>query len=102
MKINYEEIISKANDRAEALREIARRLDDVEAEADSLVGALNYFATTYTMIKALDKEGQDLLPSGVANRLVAVGYLAKHMLDKLRSGNQEDIRKMLEALEANR
>lgn len=68
MNINYDEIITKANQRKDALKALSGALKDVQSQATKLHEAMNYFAELLPLLQAIDPEGRNML--GAVNSAV--------------------------------
>jgi hypothetical protein len=68
MNINYGEIITKANERKDALKALSEALKDAQSQATKLHEALNYFAGLLSLMQAIDPEGRNML--GAVNSAV--------------------------------
>ena len=68
MNINYDEIITKANQRKDALKALSEALKDVQSQATKLHEAMNYFAELLPLLQAIDPEGRNML--GAVNSAV--------------------------------
>lgn len=68
MNINYDEIITKANERKDALKTLSEALKDAQSQATKLHEALNYFAGLQPLLQAIDPEGRNML--GAVNSAV--------------------------------
>ena len=68
MNINYDEIITKANERKDALKALSEALKDAQSQATKLHEALNYFAELLPLLQAIDPEGRNML--GAVNSAV--------------------------------
>lgn len=73
MKINYDEIITKANERKEKLQVLVAKLQDAETQAAKLVEALQYFWDLELARQGLDAEGHELLPGNLGWRIGCIG-----------------------------
>lgn len=62
MNINYDEIITKANERKVLLQNIAAMLRDAEKIYDKMSGIVEWLVYLNDMYKWLDAEGRALLP----------------------------------------
>ena len=85
MKINFEEIIEKAQQRAEKLKEFQAFAKDAEGRADEMLEALAYFARLASYVKALDLEGKELL-GPVSQRAQHIGDWAGSQYRSLTDG----------------
>lgn len=83
MKIDYDEIITKANERKEQLQALTTQLQDIEAQAVKLGEVLQYFSGLNSARNALDAEGRNLLPKTLDERLYHVGGGADHLWRRL-------------------
>ena len=63
MKINYEDITTKANTRKEALQALERELNDLPGIVESFTGCLEFFKHLGVLTAQLDDEGRNLLGS---------------------------------------
>lgn len=90
MKINYDEIITKANERKEQLQALTTKLQDIEAQAVKLGEALQYFSELKSARDALDAEGQKLLPPSLSSRLYHVGERASSFWRQMCLSADED------------
>lgn len=61
MNINYDEIITKANQRKDALKALSKALKEVDMQATVLYDALSYFENLGVLMKAVDQEGRNML-----------------------------------------
>ena len=61
MNINYEDIITKANARKDALKAIEAEISEVHDMSESLKACLEYFVDLGKMTSALDAEGLQML-----------------------------------------
>lgn len=94
MNINYDEIIHRANERAEKLKALTERLAPIQEKAEQLAAALVYFYNLREAVDDLDAEGRALLPAGLEHRVTYVGATAKYALEQLA----EDSLRNLQAL----
>ncbi len=78
MNINYEDIIEKAAQRAEKLKELQQYAEGAEDRAHEMLNAMLYFDHLANRVKALDAEGKELLGP--------VSMRAQHIGDWARSG----------------
>lgn len=62
MNINYDEIITKANERKLVLQNIVATLRDAEEVYDKMSGIVGWLIYLNDMYKRLDAEGRALLP----------------------------------------
>lgn len=76
MNINYDEIIRRANDRAEKLKLLDAQLEDAKAQAVKLCEALQYFSELSTLQSSMDQEGRELLPRDLSLSVMYVGDAA--------------------------
>lgn len=83
MKINYDEIITKANERKEQLQALTTKLQDAEAQAAKLAEALQYFWDLELARRDLDAEGQELLPRSLGWRISCIGSRADALRKEL-------------------
>ena len=78
MKINYEDIITKANARKEALQAVQAFSTAADTHARNILEGLQYFIELAARVNALDDEGKKLL-NGAALRATLVGQNAMKM-----------------------
>lgn len=83
MNINYDEIIHRANARAEKLKALTEQFEPIHEKAEQLIDALLYFEKLEANVRELDSEGQALLPSYVVHRLLTVGACVRYALVQL-------------------
>lgn len=83
MNINYDEIIHRANARAEKLKALTEQFEPIHEKAEQLIDALLYFERLEANVRELDSEGQALLPNYVVHRLLAVGACVRYALAQL-------------------
>ena len=79
MNINYDEIINKANERAEKLKAIQNYAHFVEENANALISSLNYFRDFGKLITEVDSEGRAMLGQ-TFYRVTRIGSKAESML----------------------
>ena len=79
MNINYDEIITKANERAEKLKAIQNCAHFVEENANALISSLKYFRDFGKLVSELDPEGRVMLGQ-TFYRVTRIGSLAESML----------------------
>ena len=82
MKIAYDDIITKANQRKEALKDFAERVEGLEVLIDYLEDAAVLAMELTASYKELDAEAKKMLPPGAD---MIAGYL----------GHEESLRKMV-------
>jgi hypothetical protein len=102
MEINYDEIITKANARAEQLKEIQRYGADAETHAVALLSAMLYFSNLNQRICALDAEGKAMV-GGLVQRASLVGGTCSNTyeyLTTLERTNNSDTRMVMKLAEA--
>ena len=77
MNINYDEIITKANARKNALQALAAQIPEIEQQRIKLYEALDFFAALQPLTTNLDQEGRMILGGGndvLAERFISVGH----------------------------
>lgn len=74
MNINYDEIITKANERKVVLQNIVATLRDAEEIYDKMSGIVGWLTYLNDMYKRLDHEGQCLLPEREREALGRLNY----------------------------
>ena len=67
MKINYEDIIEKANERKERLQALAIYTADIQRKYQDLEASVQYFSNLLHRIKTLDNEGQLMLDKNITH-----------------------------------
>ena len=67
ININYEEIITKANERKERLQQLILLLNDAQDRYDELVEASDWLRELSNVYNKLDEEGRQMLPKSVKN-----------------------------------
>ena len=87
MNINYDKIITTANERAERLKALAIKLEELPAMAQDLIDSLVYFERLGADVDLMDAEGQALLPNGIASRIKAVAAKANDALSTFARHN---------------
>ena len=70
MNINFDEIITKANERKDQLQAVVRMLERVPEHAHALNKALAFFGGMASSIAALDAEGKTLLGTSLGEPLM--------------------------------
>lgn len=75
MNINYEDIITKANERAERIKDFLAFTKEADERAHDIVQGLLYFSNLGKMVTAIDAEGKSML-GGVGVRAQCVGQYA--------------------------
>lgn len=103
MNINYDEIITKANERAERLKALTEQIAPVQEKAHQLIDALIYFRDLSVAVELLDSEGKALLPPGVASRAMRVGQEVNKALEvfvRCTDSNGSNERQVLALAEA--
>lgn len=81
MNINYDEIITKANARKNALQALAAQIPEIEQQRIKLYEALDFFATLQLLTSNIDQEGRMILGGGndvLAARFIAVGITCRN------------------------
>ena len=74
MNINYDEIITKANERKVVLQNIAAVLRDAEEVYDKMSCVIGWLTHLKDMYKRLDHEGRCLLPEREREALDRLNY----------------------------
>lgn len=80
MNINYDEIITKANERKEKLKAFQEHSLGAEAHANAILRGLLYFSNLRYKAEALDSEGRAML-GGTYQRAVGIGFTAGSTYD---------------------
>ena len=70
MNINYDEIITKANERKVVLQNIAATLKEAEEVYDKMAGIIGWLVYLNDMYKRLDTEGRELMPKRERNAMM--------------------------------
>ena len=102
MNINYDEIITKANTRAEQLKEIQRYGAGAEEHATAMLSAMLYFANLNNRIQALDAEGKAMV-GGLVQRAHLVGRTCANDYEYLTTAERvanSDTRMVMRLVEA--
>lgn len=99
MKINYEDIITKANKRKEALAEFASLAVAAEYHAHAVLTGLLYFENLKEAVERIDAEGKALLGEA-SGRVQHVGARAKDTRTAFSERGPDHLRlsKLLESL----
>lgn len=79
MNINYDEIITKANERAEKLKAIQEYACFVEENANALLLSLKYFQKFGKLVAELDPEGRQIIVP-LFYRIARISSLAESTL----------------------
>ena len=101
MNINYDEIIHKANARAEKLKALTEKLAPIQEKAEQLAAALVYFHNLREAVNDLDAEGRALLPEGIESRVAHVGAAATYTLGQLTESSLRNLQQLIDAVKAN-
>ncbi len=101
MEINYDQIITKANERAEKLKDLQAYSADAEKHAHNMLSGMLYFANLLNRVEALDDEGRAML-KGVPIRARLIGGRCSNWYSLLTSTerNNEDTAMVLRLVEA--
>lgn len=70
MKINYDEIITKANERKEKLQKLTELLREQPAQVNALLAILGWATEVHRVHASLDTEGRSLLPKDLQRALL--------------------------------
>ena len=73
MKINYEQIIEKANERKLALEELTVALKEARARQAELASLAKWVSNLKGIYRRLDQEGRTMLPKEINNALLNMG-----------------------------
>lgn len=84
MNINYDEIITKANERKVVLQNIVATLRDAEEIYDKMHGVIGWLTYLNDMYKRLDDEGRCLLPEREREALYRLNYTIGRASEVLR------------------
>lgn len=100
MKINYEDIITKANARKEAIAKFASLAVAAEHHATTVINSLLYFQQLGEAAEKIDAEGKALLGEP-AQRAQYIGGRAKDVIASFSANgpNTLQLGKLLEALQ---
>ena len=90
MKINYEEIITKANERKDALQAVAKDLPEIGYHKTRLYQALEYFVALKNKVEKLDAEGKQILGQELALRIQQVGLDCNMAYNKFENEPTKD------------
>lgn len=80
MNINYDEIITKANARKNALQALAAQIPEIEQQRIKLYEALDFFDNLQILASSIDTEGRLILGGGndtLSTRFISVGRRCK-------------------------
>lgn len=95
MNINYDEIIHRANVRAEKLKALTERLAPIQEKAEQLAAALVYFHNLSGAVDDLDAEGRALLPASLEHRVTYVGATAKTVWEQLTENSLRNLQALV-------
>jgi len=84
MNINYDEIITKANERAEKLKVVQEYAKGIDDKAHELLDLMLYFANLGNKAQAVDAEGRQLLPGSL--KAYHIGNWASGEYSRLTDG----------------
>ena len=84
MNINFDDIITKANERKEKLKGIQEYSREIENRTDDLLFAMMYFDDLSRFVSDLDVEGRNMVPG--ATRMHYIGSWARTEYAKLVNG----------------
>ena len=79
MKIDFEDIITKANTRKELLQEMTGLLDEFPAYYDQFLRFFAYLNNVAVTFRDLDDEGKNMLPKDIKSSLICIHYALKAM-----------------------
>lgn len=94
MNINFEDIITKANDRKEALMKLQTILGRIDEVIEAMEFLADWHAEFHVAYKALDYEGKELIPEKMkqACKQVWAPTVFKERLDNTHVGQQYGLR----------
>ena len=79
MNINFEDIITKANECKERLGRLVKLLDDAQTFYDDLLVTANWLGGLANEYYNLDQEGREMLPPNVRSALASVASVRSYV-----------------------
>lgn len=88
MNIDYAAIITAADKRKSALKQLEDLVNQAGPHEEALRGALHYVTDLQAAWSQLDKEGRELLPKELSGALAYIGTTRSRLAEAIRNSSE--------------